>query len=880
MLLPNRIPVPLRPGNSDARTTRSILKRNSQGPPNAIFIVVGIIAAVIVIVILVYCFSRYKMGAKSFTSKRGKYHQPEDSESLNSSSTPSARRRDNGTTSSGTVRSSNPTTSTSQVDRNTSIRSIMTLPAYRTKANETEQVIGREGERDGVDVVVECPTAEEEENMRDEEMEALYQVRRARREENAARDERRRLQAEARARGDALALEEIRAQRRAAHESTLIDDLREAHEQVKDRRQRAVSSVSYHELGVAQMNGTRLRANSQESERVGLLSDAASIDVSRRSASAQSHHRDRSASSVLSFDSELPSPGLRSNAATPQNQSYRARAGSSPEIIDETDLGVIEMPPPDYDDVSLDDTRSGAATPVINEPPPEYTDPTSERDRRLSAHVADMVDSVEESGDLSNANKPSNGRPMRSSYRSSRGVGGAPQLPSLRIGRLPQIVIEPSTAHPNDEHRADPDPGQAAAGAGATPAPSPVPDGGLDAWLQVLGAFAVMVNTWGLVNSFGVFQTYYETELLRSSTASAISWIGSLQGALLMLGGLVSGPLFDRGYFRALTGGGLFLVVFGLFMTSLCGEDKYWQVLLAHGVCVGVGCGLLFLPSAAILSQYFARRRALALGVQSAGSPLAGIVFPLVFGSLQPRLGFGWATRVIAFIMLALSALPFIFMRPRLPLPPPHHGRAFFDASALREPPFLAFGAAGLGAFLGLYVPFFYLPLWALRHGVAGFPVAYFVTLLNAGSVAGRLLPNLAADYVGAMPMLAATTLGAAALALAWLGIRDMGGAVAFAVLFGFFNGGVTSLPPSAVVALTPDLGRLGTRMGMVFAFMGLAVLVGTPIAGAILGGGEGEGAWDGLVAFSGGTLFLGAVGFAGSLVLLRMRERRVGKGL
>ncbi|OTA57441.1 hypothetical protein K449DRAFT_398448 [Hypoxylon sp. EC38] len=322
----------------------------------------------------------------------------------------------------------------------------MTLPAYRMKANETEQVIGREGERDGVDVVVEYPTAEELETMRDEEMETLFQIRLARRQQRAEREERRRQYEEARARGDLVALSEVAARRRAAHENNVVEDLRDAYGQIKERRQRAVSSVSYHELGVAQLNGTRVRANSHGSEQVGLLSDAASIAVSTRSPSALSHRRDRSASSVLSLDSDFPSPGLRSGASTPRPGSHHTRAGSSPEIIGEADLGDSEMPPPDYEDVSLDDARSGAATPMFNEPPPDYTDPVSGLGRRLSAHVGDRMT---ESGDLSTTD---NTRDEASTRRSSRGVGGAPQLPSLRIGRLPQIVIEPSTAHPDDSH--------------------------------------------------------------------------------------------------------------------------------------------------------------------------------------------------------------------------------------------------------------------------------------------------------------------------------------------------------------------------------------------------------------------------------------------
>ncbi|KAI1400226.1 MFS general substrate transporter [Hypoxylon fuscum] len=413
-----------------------------------------------------------------------------------------------------------------------------------------------------------------------------------------------------------------------------------------------------------------------------------------------------------------------------------------------------------------------------------------------------------------------------------------------------------------------------------TPTPEPagppksleVPDGGLQAWIQVMGAFVVMIGTWGLINTFGVFQTYYETNLLSSSTSSDISWIGSVQGALLMLGGMVSGPLFDAGYFHALTGTGLFLVVFGLFMTSLC--ETYWQVLLAQGICVGVGCGLLFLPSAAILSQYFARRRALALGIQSAGSPLGGIVFPIIFSRLEPQIGFGWATRVIAFVLLGLSVIPLAFMRPRVASP--KRKRAFIDKTALRDVPFLSFAGAGLFAFMGLYVPFFYLPLYGLHYGVAPPPLnAYLVTLLNAGSVFGRILPNFAADYLGSITVLAATTLGASVLAFGWFGVDNLAGTVVFALLFGFFNGGVTSLPPSAIVSLTPDMSLLGTRMGMAFGFISLAILVGTPIAGAILRDGNDDTLWKGLIAFSAATLAVGGLGFAGTGWLHRREVRR-----
>ncbi|KAH8899183.1 hypothetical protein GQ53DRAFT_836264 [Thozetella sp. PMI_491] len=366
------------------------------------------------------------------------------------------------------------------VDRNTSVRSVMTLPAYRSKAAETEQVLGREGERDGIDVVVEMPTAEDEEALRDEEMEALYQIRLTRRRQIAEREELRQARRGARQRHDVVALDELRRQARLASESNVdeVEGLRREHERIKETRQRAVSSVSYGDLGVARADGTRLRANSTESERVGLLSDAASIAQSLRSPSRTGSsslltRRDRRASSVMSIDTarsnDRPdSPGLmtgestyslhsagrarsransgaNSGANTPRLSSSNTRAGSSPEIIDaeEGDLGESDMPPPGYDDVSLDDitpvhsrsSLSGRNSPY-NEPPPDYPGPSQARNNRLSAHMEDLAAEAATDDD----------------GQSTRSKSSLPQLPSLRLHQLPQIVIEPSSAQPRDTH--------------------------------------------------------------------------------------------------------------------------------------------------------------------------------------------------------------------------------------------------------------------------------------------------------------------------------------------------------------------------------------------------------------------------------------------
>jgi hypothetical protein len=322
------------------------------------------------------------------------------------------------------------------VDRNTSVRSVMTLPAYRPAPGESEQVLGREGERGGIDVVIEYPeTVDEiEEQRREEEMEALYQVRLARRAEAAEREELRRLRREARERNDWVALEEIRARSRAASNArgnNTLEELRVEHARLRDR-QRVSSSVNYADLGVARHDGTRIRANSEESERP-LLGDAASMASSY-------HRRDRSASSVLSIDSDLPSPRLTRSRANSRAESNLRRdsaapsgAMSSPELVDaEHDIGDEDFPthsPPEYEDIALQDTN-----PAPTDAPPDYSSPVDAHAPELRLPIQGAT--TTQRADSSRTNAPRS---------AGRGVGGTPQLPSLRLSALPSIIVDTPT---------------------------------------------------------------------------------------------------------------------------------------------------------------------------------------------------------------------------------------------------------------------------------------------------------------------------------------------------------------------------------------------------------------------------------------------------
>jgi MFS family permease len=207
----------------------------------------------------------------------------------------------------------------------------------------------------------------------------------------------------------------------------------------------------------------------------------------------------------------------------------------------------------------------------------------------------------------------------------------------------------------------------------------------------------------GWINSFGVFQTYYSDTLGRS--ASEISWIGSVATFLLFFVGTLTGRLTDAGYFRIVFATGTLLLVIGIFTMSL--STTYWQIMLSQGICMGLGNGFLFCPVVAMVSSYFQRRRAIAVGIAACGSATGGIIYPLMARQLLPDVGFPWTVRAIGFIQLGTMVLANVLAKPRLK---PRKAGPLVDLAAFKE---LEYTFYALGAFLVRHV----LRLYVVAYG-------------------------------------------------------------------------------------------------------------------------------------------------------------------
>ncbi|KAJ3970381.1 major facilitator superfamily domain-containing protein [Lentinula raphanica] len=356
------------------------------------------------------------------------------------------------------------------------------------------------------------------------------------------------------------------------------------------------------------------------------------------------------------------------------------------------------------------------------------------------------------------------------------------------------------------------------------------PDGGLRAWLVVLGTFFSAFASFGYVNAWGVFQAYYGETILREYSPSTIAWIGSIQYALILFSAVFSGYLFESGIIKLPFLGASVLLITSTFLVGQCKE--YWQFLLCQGVAVGIGCGLVFNIAIGIIGQWFRKRRGLAMGFTTLGSSMGGTVFPIAVQKLIPRVGFSWTMRILGFIVLFALAIPSITLAQRLP-PTRNSSGGFFNCVALKNPPFLTYAVAVGTGFLGRYTVPTYIDLGSLAVGLSPDMAAYLVAIANASSGLGRIVTRVMTDKIGALNCIIPTTLGAAALSFAWPFAKTEASLVVVAALYGFIYGSFATgiLLPAYELGGVSDAGH---RTGLIMSVGALGALCGTPISGAI----------------------------------------------
>lgn len=190
------------------------------------------------------------------------------------------------------------------------------------------------------------------------------------------------------------------------------------------------------------------------------------------------------------------------------------------------------------------------------------------------------------------------------------------------------------------------------------------PDGGLRAWLVVLGSFFLLFVTFGFQASVGLFQLHWSLNQLSDSSPNRIAWIPSVFIFLSLALSIQTGAIFDR-Y------GARYIILFGsvgylLTFILLAQCTTYVGFMLCLGVLGGVSSAALITVSQGVISHWFKKRRGQASGLAMLGSALGGIMFPLILKPLLEKSSWTWAMRILGLIVFLCLIPGNLFCRSRL----------------------------------------------------------------------------------------------------------------------------------------------------------------------------------------------------------------------
>ncbi|VDO04884.1 unnamed protein product [Rodentolepis nana] len=189
----------------------------------------------------------------------------------------------------------------------------------------------------------------------------------------------------------------------------------------------------------------------------------------------------------------------------------------------------------------------------------------------------------------------------------------------------------------------------------------PIPPDGGWGWVVLAGSFICMFFVDGLSFSFGIILSDVQESFQCSTTTI------SLAGSFIVGFTLISGPLVSAisnvVSFRVLVWVGS-LASFCSVMTASFVYDVYSFIIL-YGVVTGICYGLIYLPSATIVTQWFAKRRATATGISVCGSSIGSAVYSIIIPRLVKLYSWRGCMAIMAAFSLNCFAAGFVFLSVR-----------------------------------------------------------------------------------------------------------------------------------------------------------------------------------------------------------------------
>ncbi|KAF2088466.1 major facilitator superfamily protein [Saccharata proteae CBS 121410] len=338
--------------------------------------------------------------------------------------------------------------------------------------------------------------------------------------------------------------------------------------------------------------------------------------------------------------------------------------------------------------------------------------------------------------------------------------------------------------------------------------PAAVPDGGYG-WICVGCVFVLNAFTWGVAASYGVFLAHYLTfAVYANASALDYAFIGGLQFGIAV--GLAS-PITVITRYHGMhlpMCVGVVVQTAGYVLASF--TRTIWQLYLTQGVLVGLGLGTLYIPSIAITSQWFDRRRSLANGITSAGSGIGGLIFSFATQAMINNISLPWALRIIGIVSGVMNVAATALIRSRNEVIRPT--MSGFDSKLLKRQSVVLLLAWAFVSMLGYMALLYSLSDYAKSIGLSDSKAAAVTAFLNLGTAVGRPLIGLMSDRFGRIEVAGLSTFACAVFIFAiWIPSNSYGVIILFALLSGAILGvfWMTISPLCVEVAGLKDLNSL-----------------------------------------------------------------------
>ena len=337
------------------------------------------------------------------------------------------------------------------------------------------------------------------------------------------------------------------------------------------------------------------------------------------------------------------------------------------------------------------------------------------------------------------------------------------------------------------------------------------------------------VGMWSLVVALPAVQADFNVPRADASLPYTLTIIG------FMIGGITVGRLADRFGILPPLAGGTILMSLGYVLTASAASLPVFAVV--SGVTIGLGAAASFAPLVADASLWFDRHRGLAISLATAGSSLAGVVWPPVIQRFIAEAGWRQTHIGIGIVCLA-TMLPVALVLLRRPV----FHKATVEAASAATTQVIGLAPSvtqGLLAFAGLCscvamsMPQVHLVAYCGDLGYGPARGAEMLALMLGVGVVSRLIFGWVLNRIGGLPtLLLGSTMQAIALAL-YPPFDGLVSLYVISAIFGLTQGGI--VPSYAVIIreLFPAQ-EAGLRVSLAISTTLAGMALGGWLAGAI----------------------------------------------